>query len=169
MFLSRAVRPLASLLVFANTLGIGLSQTAQTPGRVLTPTKLVATFAELENAWLVAVQKKDSASLLHMLDEDFQVWSPDTPGATPKEDWEKTALSNPPVSFRIQHMTARPVRDDIAIVSFELTELPGNQKTAMHSFVVDVWSKQNARWRCTDRYVSKISGAPKPARPTGKN
>ena len=163
-------RVLKNLVLFALAISPALSQESQTPatGRILTPTRLVATFSEKENAWAAAVQKKSSSALDQLLDDEFQVWNPDHPGATPREDWQKTAFSNPPTSFQIQHMAARPVRDDVTIVSFELRETRDKQTT--QSFVVDVWTKNGGDWKCTDRYISKLpSTAHVPPRPTGRN
>ena len=161
-------RVLSHIALLALALVPAFSQDTQTPGRILTPTRLVATFSEQESAWATAVQKKNSAALDQFLDDDFQVWSPDLAGATPKEDWQKAAFSNPPTSFQIQHMAARPVRDDVTIVSFELRETRAQQTT--QSFVVDVWAKSGTNWRCTDRYISTSPGSTHaPPHPTGRN
>ena len=45
------------------------------PGRILTRTRLVVQFSELENAWLDAIKKKNSSALDRLLDDSFQVWS----------------------------------------------------------------------------------------------
>jgi uncharacterized protein DUF4440 len=163
-------RVLKNLVLFALAISPALSQQSQTPatGRILTPTRLVATFSEKENAWAAAVQKKSSSVLDQFLDDEFQVWNPDQPGATPREDWQKTAFSNPPTSFQIQHMAARPVRDDVTIVSFVIHESRAQQTT--QSFVIDVWTKSGGDWRCTDRYVSRMPRSTHvPTRPTGRN
>lgn len=161
-------RVLSHIALLALALVPAFSQDTQTPGRILTPTRLVATFSEKESAWATAVQKKNSAALDQFLDDDFQVWTPDQPGATPKEDWRKVAFSSPPTSFQIRHMAARPVRDDVTIVSFELMETRTHQSTQY--FVVDVWTKNGTNWRCMDRYISRSPGSTHaPLHPTGRN
>jgi uncharacterized protein DUF4440 len=142
------------------------------PGRILNRTRLVVQFSELENAWLDAIQKKNSSALDRLLDDSFQVWSADVPAPTPREDWEKSAFAAPAVPFRIQSMSARDVRSDLVIVNFQLlAPAQAGKKTRPAFYVVDVWSKNAEGWQCTDRYISPLflPHATITARPTGKD
>jgi hypothetical protein len=142
------------------------------PGRILTRTRLVVQFSELENAWLDAIQKKNSAALDRLLDDSFQAWRADNPVPTPREDWEKSAFAAPAEPFRIQSMSARGVRSDLVIVNFQLlAPAKAGEKSRPGFFVVDVWSKNGAQWLCTDRYISRLllPHATVAARPTGKD
>lgn len=142
------------------------------PGRILTRTRLVVQFSELENAWLDAIKKKNSSALDRLVDDSFQVWSADAPAPTPREDWEKSAFATPVVPFRIQSMSARDVRSDLVIVNFQLlAPAQAGKKTRPAFYVVDVWSKNADRWQCTDRYISPLvlPHATITARPTGKD
>jgi hypothetical protein len=49
------------------------STNGQTSGRIVTRTRLVAVFSDLQNQWLEAVQKKDTATLDRLLGEEYQV------------------------------------------------------------------------------------------------
>jgi hypothetical protein len=142
------------------------------PGRILTRTRLVVQFSELENAWLDAIQKKDSAALDRLLDDSFQVWSADNPSPTPREDWEKSVFAAPAEPFHVQSISVRGVRSDLVIVNFQLlAPAKAGKKSRPGFFVVDVWFKNGSQWQCTDRYMSRLllPHAKVPARPTGKD
>jgi Domain of unknown function (DUF4440) len=128
------------------------------PRRVLTTTRLVSLFSELENQWMQAVQHKDGSALARLLGDHFQLWTPETNGPTPREDWQKQALAQSLVSFHFRQMAVRSLREDSAIVSFVLSksvQSGGKLKVEAH-FVVDIWSKEGDQWVCTDRYASPM-------------
>lgn len=134
--------------------------------RLVTPTRLVVQFRDLEKQWLEAIHNRDEAKLNELMGEDFQVFSAGS-DPQPKEEWLKTALAAKPVSYRIGGMSVRDLGGP-CVASFVLSEPSGD------SFVVDVWQKQGERWEATDRYISKIAGTrrtavQRPVRPTGKD
>jgi len=137
------------------------------PRRVVTTTRLVALFSELENQWMQAVQHKDGSALARLLGDDFQLWTPETNGPTPREDWQKQAFSRRLTSFHFREMAVRSLREDSAIVSFALSESvqSGGKLKVEAFFVVDIWSKQADQWMCTDRYASPMLAAAKRAQP----
>jgi len=93
--------------------------------------------------------------------EDFQVWTPQPPGAPiPREDWQKQALAHQLVSFRLRQMAVRSLSNQISVASFVLSDLieQGGKPQSRDHFVVDVWKKDGENWQCTDRYVWPISG-----------
>jgi hypothetical protein len=145
------------------------------PRRVVTTTRLVTLFSEFENQWMQAVQHKDESALAHWLGDDFQVWTPETNGPTPREGWQKQAWARKLTSFHFRGMAVRSLREDSAIVSFVLSESVqsgGKPKFEAH-FVVDIWSKEADQWVCTDRYASPLLAAanraqPEDRKPSGK-
>ena len=146
------------------------------PGRIVTVTRLVAMFSDLESQWLTAVQQKDESTLKRLLAEDFQVWTPTPPGdPVSREDWLKHVLAERVESFHIRQMAVRSLNDDTALASFVLSETVerAGKATRRDFFVVDVWRKNNDNWQVTDRYVSSIASAPHPTqtdiKPSGKN
>jgi len=150
-----------------------MPQTA--PGHTIITTRLVATFSDLEEQWLTAVQKRDAAVLDRLLGDEFEVWTAAPPGAPmPREDWQAQAFSSQVASFRISQMAVRGVSEDIAIASFVLQETISDQGKESHhrSFIVDVWTKTREGWLCTDRYTSEVptpaSSAATDKKPTGK-
>jgi ketosteroid isomerase-like protein len=149
--------PLTCLLLLLST-GLSAQTRPGAPGRVVTTTRLVSMFSDLEDQWLTAIQKKDAAALDRLLSDDFQVWTAEPPGAPlPHEDWQAQAFASKLQSFRIRQMAVRGVSDDVAIASFVLQTsavLDGKEVPAQH-FVVDVWKRDGESWHCTDRYLSE--------------
>jgi len=105
--------------------------------------------------------------LARLLGDDFQLWTPETNGPTPREDWQKQALARKLTSFHFREMAVRSLREDSAIVSFVLSESvqSGGKPRVEAHFVVDIWSKESHQWVCTDRYASPLLAAAKRAQP----
>src|SRR5581483_1905668 len=151
-------------------------QAKTSPGRVVTTTRLVTLFSDLETQWLNALQQKDQAALDRLLGDDFEVWAADSPGVPlPREEWQKQALARPLTSFQVSQMAVRGISDEAAIASFILDrKYEANGRTQeQNDFVVDVWQNQDGTWKCTDLYISSRSGTEKrapsrDAKPTGK-
>ena len=164
----------ALVLLWVN-LAIGQAAAPHTPGRIVTTTRLVAMFSELENQLLNAVHNKDQAALDKFLSDEFQVWRPKS-DPVPREDWVKQAESENAAGSRIENMAVRGLNDDTSVASFVLTESSEATKRpiARQYFVVDVWQKTAQGWRLTDRYISDFkstsgSMAGHDIKPTGKN
>jgi hypothetical protein len=91
--------------------------------RIITKTRLVAIFSDLENQLFQAVQSKDRAGLDSILAEDFQLWTPNPPGGpVPREDWKNQSLAENLKEFQIRQMAARSVEENVTVVSFVLTK-----------------------------------------------
>ena len=155
---ARGIVLLSSLL----TIQFGLAQAVpKETARIVTKTRLVAIFSELETQWLQAVQQKDETTLSRLVSEDFQVWTPQPPGAPiPREDWQKQALAHQLASFRLRQMAVRSLSNQISVASFVLSDIieQGGKPQSRDHFVVDIWKKDGENWQCTDRYVWPISG-----------
>jgi ketosteroid isomerase-like protein len=157
------------------SLALGQTTPPHSPGRIVTTTRLVAIFSQLENQWLKAVKDKDQSTLDSLLADDFQVWMPMS-DPVPREDWIRQAESEKPASFRIEHMAVRDLGNDTAIASFVLAQTMERDKSAVSEqhFVVDVWRKSATGWQATDRYMSRLRSSAVPSvtrdvKPTGKN
>jgi ketosteroid isomerase-like protein len=143
-------------------------------GRIVTVTRLVAMFSDLESQWLKAVQQKDEGTLNRLLAQDLRVWMPTPPGdPIPREDLLKQALSQRLESFAIRQMAVRSLHDDTALVSFvlhETVEQAGKPVTSDY-FVIDVWQKVDSNWQVADRYFSEVASSPAQTsvKPSGKN
>jgi len=150
-----------------------LPQSAQQ--RVVTTTRLVTVFSELETEWLQGVQQKDSAALERFLDQDFQELSPNVAAPVPREEWQQRALTQELRSFRLRQMAVRSLNEETAVASFVLSESvqSGGALHERNSFVVDVRTRRNGHWFCTGRYVSPVSGVGQSAvgdvKPNGKH
>jgi ketosteroid isomerase-like protein len=143
--------------------------------RIMTATRQVTLFTDLEKRILTSIQKKDAASLKTLLADDFEIWMPNgDPIAA--EDWIPAVTGNYTLkSFRLSQMAARDFGDTV-VVKFtrdQQAEINGKNDSGEY-FVVDVWRKDGESWRLSDRYVTKVSAvvptnkrtAPKP---TGKD
>ena len=148
------MKSLASLFAIV-VLGAWASaqNTKQTPGRIVTTTRLVAVFSELEESTFKAAQQNDVATLNRVLADEFEVWTPEPPGQPiPREDWLKKMAADKTQSFRFRQMAVRSLADDISVVSFLFTEVSTSPKSY---FIVDVWTRIGDSWKLRDRYQSR--------------
>jgi ketosteroid isomerase-like protein len=140
--------------------------------RIVTMTRPMAVFSELENRLVAAAQKKDRAALQGLISEDCNLWTPAPPGdPMPSEDWIASLLKDPASSFAMRQLAVQTF-GDTSVVSFVASEgrrVKGKQQTARH-FVVDVWTKKGDAWQLSARYLSPATGVTyAPARPSGKH
>jgi len=137
--------------------------------KIMTATRQVTLFTNLENQLLASIQKKDELSLKALLTDDFEIWMP---GGDPVagEDWISAVMDHYSLkSFRINQMSVRDF-GDISVVNFVRTqraEHKGKNDSGEY-FVVDIWRKDGGSWKLSDRYVSKVNSAVSPVKPTGK-
>ena len=129
-------------------------------------TKLQIFFSELETQWLKAAQEKDPAALNRVVADDFHLWTSAPPGSPiPREEWFAGVFGRKVLSAHLRQLAVRNLSPEIAVVSFVETET--YQQTAAPQteeyFVVDIWINKGSgdNWRCTDRYVSEVRGAPR--------
>jgi Domain of unknown function (DUF4440) len=143
-------------------------------GRVVTKTRLVALFSDLETQLLQGEQARDKPTLNRLLGEEFEVWTPNLSGdPIPRDDWQKRALAQKLSWFRIEQMAVKVMSDEVVVASFllkETTQVDGKSK-ASNRFIVDVWKKNGDAWQLTDRYSSRVTGSADTEsgkKPTGK-
>lgn len=165
-------RHIAAVLLWGS---LALGQAPHSQGRIVTTTRLVAVFSELENQLVRALQSKDQSALNRLLGDDFQVWKPMS-DPIPREDWIQQAEPEKTANFRIENMAVRSLKDDTSVASFVLTRTSEKNKKSVTQryFIIDCWQKTAQGWQATDRYVSEFTSATGPAaaqdiRPTGKN
>jgi len=122
---------------------------AQEPGRVMTLTRTVKTFSELENQLDDARRSHDETALGKLLAANFEQRNGTAPAApTPRADW--LAQKSAPKSD-ISQMAVHEY-GNVAVVSFA--------DAAQHAFIVDVWNKTDDHYALSVRYLSAASGAP---------
>jgi len=147
------------------------AQTPTHPGRIITPTRQVAEFSDLEHQWMDALQHNDRFALDHLLTEDFEILTPLAANAVDRDEFIGTLTDSLKLqSYRISQMTVHDFGDTV-IVNF-LINAKGHFRGRDFSgryFVVDVWRKSGNLWEAAVRYLSKagIASAAQP-RPTGK-
>jgi hypothetical protein len=165
------------IMVVALCVGQGQIAPERPAKRIVTRTRLVAIFSDLEDQLFKGLQEKNEKAVKALLGEEFQVWTPTPPGdPVPLEDWQKQSLAEDLKSFHVRQMAARPVDDNAVLVHFVLSktvDLRGKASVRDY-FIVDLWqkNKNDDKWRLCDRYASPLgAGVSKPAmvRPSGKN
>jgi hypothetical protein len=136
--------------------------------KVITATKTVGAFWDLELSLADAFAKKDKADLDKLLAEEFKVWRPNQTGSSiGREDWLASGKDNPKPA-RIVQMSVESY-PDLAIVHF-LGSVSASAATgkARQFFVVDTWENHDGNWQLVTRYQAEIAPVTMPARPTGK-
>lgn len=139
--------------------------------KIVTATKGVEQFWNIETALAQALKKKDQTTLSKMLNDDFKMWMPNQTGsAVGREDWLNSGKENP-LPVRRSQMAVQ-FYQDVVVVKFvgDGASAAGSKDTApAHQyFVVDLWEKTDAGWELTNRYMSAITPVDMPKRPTGK-
>ncbi len=127
--------------------------------RIMTGTRQVATFTNLETQLLTAVQKKDKAGLQAMLTDDFGIEMPDA-NRLSSEEWIDSIMSP---DFTLKKFGVRQVSvsdlGNAVVVKFDRLQQSTFKNAADDGefFVVDLWKKDGDTWKLADRYVSKVS------------
>src|SRR5258708_5441350 len=137
--------------------------------KIMTATRQVTQFWQIENDLVRALEKKDQAALGKMLSEDFKVWMPNQTGsAIAGEDWMKAGRENP-VPTMFAQMSAQEYPEIM------LAKFLGQGKSTVHGkgvasqyFVVDVWARDGDAWQLTARFMSRIIPIPLPKKPSGR-
>ena len=142
-------------------------------GRIMTTTRLVTLFSDLEGRLQRAIRAQDSAAAQALLADDFDVTLAGAPDPIARDEWLKQALDSHLASYSIRQLAARPTGDG-AVVSFLLTQTTGAGPEAktQQFFIVDVWDQPGTGgWKLLARYAAPVSASPAAAetqRPTGK-
>jgi hypothetical protein len=126
------------------------------PGHVVTKTRLVALFSELEEELSSAAERKDSPAAARRLAEDFELRSAAAPGEpVSREDWLAGFAADASRHVLRPRQMAVHAYGDAAVVSFAARhEGAGGGAEA---FVVDVWVKQGRDWQLGVRYLGSAS------------
>ena len=163
------------IMVAALCVGQGQVAPERPSKRIVTRTRLVAIFSDLEDQLFKGLQEKNEKAVKSLLGEEFQVWTPTAPGdPVPLEDWQKQSLAEDLKSFHVRQMAARAVDDNAVLVHFVLSKTVDLRGKALvrDYFIVDLWQKNDDKWQLCDRYASPLgAGVSKPAMvgPSGKN
>ena len=142
--------------------------------RIVTATRQVTMFSDLEIQMLKAVQKKDKTALEAMLTDDCIIEMPDADPLA-GDEWVDSVMAK---DFTLKSFAMRNVfavdLGNAVVIKFERRQDAINKGKADSGefFVVDVWKKDGDAWKLANRFVSKsASGAvepKKPVKPTGK-
>lgn len=137
---------------------------------IVTRTRTVAIFDDLERQLMTAVQQKDKTKLAELAADDFALRRASDPATPePRDAWIANELPTYELKdFRFTKMAVHLFNDATAVVSMNYW-----QNATMHGksgsgdyFLVDVWTKQDNAWRLAVRYVSPIASNPHTLKPT---
>lgn len=142
--------------------------------RIVTATRQVVIFTDLENQVLRAIQSKDQAALSKLISEDCIIEMPDADPLT-GDDWMKSVLSKEYVlkTFVLRQLSVVDGQDS-TVVKFDRVQQSSfkGKPEGGEFFVVDVWKKSGEAWKLTNRFVSKVNSVPfmpkTDVKPTGK-
>jgi hypothetical protein len=142
--------------------------------RIITATRQVTIFTDLEKRMLRAVQSKDQAALSKLVSDDCIIEMPDA-DPLPCDDWMKTVLSKDYVlkTFVVRQLSVVDGAD-VMVVKFDRVQQSSfkGKPDSGEFFVVDVWKKDSSDWKLANRFVSKVSSVPfmpkADMKPTGK-
>jgi len=141
---------------------------------IMTATRQVTLFTDLENQLLQAVQKKDQARLKVMLEDDFEIAMPDADPLA-GEDWLESVMDKDfsLKSFFIRQMSVAD-QGACAVVKYQRVQQASwkGMNSSGEFFVVDLWKKSGDTWKLVNRYVAKLRALPPEhkiqPKPTGK-
>jgi hypothetical protein len=161
-------------------IGISIFSAAQEPEkpaltpRIITATKQVTMFTDIERQMSQAVQKKDKVALQAMLTENCNIH---LPNADPLdgEDWVDSVMNKDFVlkTFMMRQMYVTDL-GNAAVVSYDRIQESTykGQNDGGEFYVVDLWQKDGDTWKLANRYVAKVSSTPDmpkgQVKPTGK-
>ena len=142
--------------------------------RIVTATRQVTMFSDLEIQMLKAVQKKDKVALQALLTDDCVIAMPNA-DLLPGDEWVDSVMAK---DFTLKSFAMREVfavdLGNAVVVKFERRQDATNKgkDESGQFFVVDVWKKDGDTWKLANRFVSKTNSEPSiekpPTRPTGK-
>jgi ketosteroid isomerase-like protein len=166
----------AWLIVLFATLSVAAQEPIKPPlnPRIITATRQVSIFTNLETQLLKAVQAKDQAALKNLVADDCMVEMPDADPLS-SDDWISSVLAK---DFQLKSFQVRQVsaleQGETVIVKFDRVQESTYKGTpdSGEFFVIDVWKKSGDSWKLANRYVAKISSVPwmpkGDVKPTGK-
>lgn len=146
----------------------------QSPGHIVTRTRTVAIFSDLEERLMAAVQKKDQATLSALFADDFELRNASDPATpVPRDAWLAALTASDLRDFRISQMAVHLYDETTAAVSMHYWQnaLVEGKERASNAFVVDIWRKSGNDWKLAVRYCSSTappSSANPGAKPSGK-
>ncbi len=142
--------------------------------RIVTATRQVTMFSDLEIQMLKAAQKKDKAALQAMLADDCLIGMPNADPLA-GDEWVDSVMAK---DFTLKSFAMRNVfavdLGNAAVVKFERRQdaISKGKADTGEFFVVDVWKKDGDAWKLANRFVSKTNSEPPipktPTKPTGK-
>ena len=127
------------------------------PAVALEPNKSdQATLSRLSNEWMIAIERKDRATLDRIVASDFVLQMPgDEQGRIiRRNEWMANAIAQDWSEFRYENVVVS-VHGDQAIVTSRLNFKVAPFPLALDSGVVDIWRIRDGRWQVTKRYLGE--------------
>jgi ketosteroid isomerase-like protein len=120
------------------------------------PTRNVATFTKLENAWIDAIRRHDAEALAHIVTDDFEIRTGAAPGVPTARDEALQAWAQLPAFQSSIGQMAVHEYGELMVVSFVWKLGEGDGRPQQTFFVVDTWKRLGAEWKAAVRYAAPI-------------
>lgn len=152
---------IAKLLFFAAVLIIqpkqSLADNPVSAGPIVTVTRQVAEFTQIEQQLMQIARARDAARLANMMTFLFECrfsFSANEPIS--RDTWIAQTIDTAPQSWSIKFMAVHD-RGDTAVVDFVLHIVPTDRTSNTNDlFVVDVWVRNGDEWKLDSRYLSPL-------------
>ncbi len=166
----------AALIALIFTLATPAQEPVKPPlsPRIITATRQVSIFTNLETEMLKAIQARDQAGLGNLVGDDCMIEMPDS-DPLPAADWISSVVSKDFTlkSFQVRQVSALD-QGDFVLVKYDRVQ-QATYKGAPENgefFVIDLWKKSGDSWKLANRYVAKVNTVPwmpkGDVKPTGK-
>ena len=118
----------------------------------------------LEQRFVDAIVRKDSASLERILAPEFTLRVADVPHASlPRAMWMDNTLHRLKAeSVELRHVAARRLAENVAGVSliFDQKGMMGDRDFSGANYLVDFWKRNEGSWQIVARYGSRVGKPP---------
>lgn len=119
----------------------------------------VELFSKLENNWVQAEQRRDSAALDAILAPEFSMIRsehPETPVS--RAEWMQRALHVDRIQYWKQHAMNIRAFLNVAVVSFVQSQkaMCDGSDCSGEYLIVDVWEASHGQWKVAERYISPV-------------
>jgi hypothetical protein len=114
---------------------------------------------QLEESLLRAMRERNRGQLEHLLSDEFDMIVAQEPGNPVERDlWIASVTATPSSGWELEQVTVSDL-GELAIASFLLRSTAGAAKLKPPVFVVDVWRREDARWRLLSRHAALATGS----------
>ena len=114
---------------------------------------------QLEESLLHAMRERNRGQLERLLSDEFEMIVAQEPGNPVDRDlWIASVAAAPGGGWELEQITVRDL-GELAIASFLLRSAANGVKAKPPVFVVDIWQREDTRWRLLSRHAALALGS----------